>query len=204
MNYFRHYVKLIRRAKNRTPSKEHEKHHIIPKCLGKLRKKPKAIWDAKYNIAALTPKEHFIAHLLLTKIFSNPIYKQKMIFSLLMFYQNNAFQQRKITAAQYEHLRKVHRESLLGENNPFFGRNHSEETKQKQREAKFGKSSPKSSLTGYEQFSYTIYYVDGRIEKTGNLRKYGRDNGLKLNLHRFSKPNPPKSKLIKYIACKVP
>lgn len=29
MNYFRHYVKLIRRAKNRTPSKEHEKHHII-------------------------------------------------------------------------------------------------------------------------------------------------------------------------------
>ena len=60
MNYKKHYEKLINRSKNRVINGYTENHHIIPKCMGGT--------DGTNNIATLTAREHFVAHLLLVKI----------------------------------------------------------------------------------------------------------------------------------------
>jgi len=61
MDYKLHYDKLIQRAKNRKLNGYTEVHHIIPKCMNGE--------DYKENLVELTAREHFIAHLLLFKIY---------------------------------------------------------------------------------------------------------------------------------------
>lgn len=61
MNYIKHYDKLISRSKNRAHTGYLEKHHIIPVCMGGS--------NSPDNYAYLTPEEHYIAHLLLVKIY---------------------------------------------------------------------------------------------------------------------------------------
>ena len=62
-------MSIVSNAKNRTISGYIEKHHIIPKSCGGSNKKE--------NLVALTAKEHFICHLLLTKMTENN-YRIKM------------------------------------------------------------------------------------------------------------------------------
>jgi hypothetical protein len=58
--YKRTYDRLIERAEGRVKEKGvHENHHIVPRSLGGS--------NEKSNIVALTYKEHFLAHWLLTK-----------------------------------------------------------------------------------------------------------------------------------------
>ena len=65
MNYTKIYNSLIEKAQNRELSGYKEVHHITPRCLGGS--------DDKSNLVALTAREHFIAHKLLTKIYpDNP------------------------------------------------------------------------------------------------------------------------------------
>lgn len=64
MNFTRIYNQLIEKSKNRTISGYSEKHHIVPKSMGGT--------NHKSNIVRLTAREHFIAHLLLWKIYKNP------------------------------------------------------------------------------------------------------------------------------------
>lgn len=61
MNYEKIYKNLIYRAKNRIIDGYVEKHHIIPKCMGGS--------DSIENLVILTPEEHFLAHVLLVKIY---------------------------------------------------------------------------------------------------------------------------------------
>lgn len=61
MNYQKIYNQIIERAKNRIPDGYIERHHIIPKCMGGS--------DENHNLVALTPEEHFVAHILLIKIY---------------------------------------------------------------------------------------------------------------------------------------
>jgi len=71
MNYEKVYYDLIQKAKDQNRKKEkntyYEAHHIVPKCLGGTgsysKNKPHS------NIILLTGREHFIAHLLLHKIY---------------------------------------------------------------------------------------------------------------------------------------
>lgn len=69
MNYKNIYYILIDRSKTTEEDRKekyadgeyYEKHHIIPKCMGGN--------NLSDNIAYLTPEEHFLAHLLLIKIY---------------------------------------------------------------------------------------------------------------------------------------
>jgi hypothetical protein len=61
MNYTKIYENLINKGLERiSPVGYHEKHHIIPRCLGGS--------DSKENLVNLTPEEHYVAHQLLVKI----------------------------------------------------------------------------------------------------------------------------------------
>lgn len=59
--YSKWYFSLINYRSKNLPTGYTEKHHIIPKSLGGL--------DNLDNIVRLTAREHYIAHLLLTKMF---------------------------------------------------------------------------------------------------------------------------------------
>lgn len=74
------YNKIIERAKTRKLDSftSIEVHHIIPKSLGGS--------DDKSNLVVLTLKEHFIVHLLLTKIYPN---EPKMIRAFLIMCRKN-------------------------------------------------------------------------------------------------------------------
>lgn len=94
--YTRCYNNIIKRAQTRTLTGYIEKHHIIPKSLGGS--------NANNNLASLTPREHFICHLLLTKM-TKESDKQKMVFGLwrMAVPTENRY---KITARQYEKIRE--------------------------------------------------------------------------------------------------
>jgi hypothetical protein len=70
--YKKWHDSIIDRAKNRVLSCYVERHHIIPKSCGGS--------DDKFNLVSLTLREHFIVHLLLTKILKGNN-KAKMILA---------------------------------------------------------------------------------------------------------------------------
>ena len=74
--YTKWYNNIILQSQNRsTPITYTEKHHIIPRALGGS--------NAKTNIAILTAKEHFLCHLLLSKMTTGKA-QFKMIKALTM------------------------------------------------------------------------------------------------------------------------
>lgn len=112
-----------------------ERHHIVPKCLGG--------GDHKDNLVKLTAKEHFVCHLLLTKMVSDPVIKRKMQFALNSFRRSSRNQHRhKLTASQYAYIRdqvsQARSESLKG-NKFALGRSVSESTRLKMSLSNTGK-----------------------------------------------------------------
>ena len=101
--YQKHYNMLIARSITRIlPNKTYiERHHILPKSLGGS--------NDKSNIANLTAREHFIAHLLLTK-FTTGNAKQKMFFAMnrIMNGPNNCSKSSRI----YQYLRENYSKTL--------------------------------------------------------------------------------------------
>lgn len=65
MDYNKHYGLLIYRAKCRELEGYVEKHHIHPRCLGGS--------NDHTNIAVLTAEEHYLAHLLLVKMYPDNV-----------------------------------------------------------------------------------------------------------------------------------
>ena len=70
--YYSWYLKIVEVANNRNTPKPSEVHHIIPKSLGGS--------DCAENLCNLTPREHFICHLLLTR-FTTGLDKNKMTYA---------------------------------------------------------------------------------------------------------------------------
>lgn len=100
MNYQRIYTQLIQHAQMRDKPVEYtEKHHIIPRCMGGS--------NNADNMAVLTAREHFIAHHLLYKIYQNTPFGYKMAHAFGMMSTLKLL--RKLTARQYETIRRVPR-----------------------------------------------------------------------------------------------
>ena len=66
------YWSLIESRRHVIPTEDTHKHHIIPRSLGGT--------DEQSNLVNLTPREHFLAHMILSKMFSGRD-KSKMIFT---------------------------------------------------------------------------------------------------------------------------
>ena len=73
--YLDRYYKLINHYKQLTLEGYVEKHHIIPRTLGGK--------NDKANIVVLTAREHFVCHLLLTKMLTDGN-RHKMVYALHM------------------------------------------------------------------------------------------------------------------------
>ena len=108
MDYQRIYDSLIQRSKERVPPAVHEKHHIIPRCLGGS--------DESENISLLTPEEHYLAHQLLTKVHPGHKGLAKAAHMMCTGRPSNKYYgwvRRRFIQAQSE--------SMQGENNPAYG-----------------------------------------------------------------------------------
>lgn len=102
MNYAATYCALISK-RLRNPIKKCgngtvETHHIIPRSEGGL--------DEKDNLVNLTTREHYVAHLLLAKIYDD----YKMWGAVQTMTVSNGLQSRRITynSRLYEHARKMY------------------------------------------------------------------------------------------------
>jgi hypothetical protein len=114
--YSRWYTLIVDNAKNRTLLLDYyEKHHIVPKSIGGA--------NNKENLVILTAKEHFVCHLLLTKMLTGSA-KRKMIYAFWQLSnQSNANQRRyKSSSRMYEISRKMFSEqhsANMKQNHPF-------------------------------------------------------------------------------------
>jgi hypothetical protein len=185
--YTKWYHKIIENAKTRNLSVGFEKHHIIPKSLGGS--------NMQHNIAKLTPREHFVCHMLLTKMTQGRD-KAKMVNAALRL--SNDHKGRCINARIYSIIKKERAKYLSetgrGPDNHFFGKKHSDETRKKMSEArrkwsyteehiaKFkGRIGPMKGKTHSEE-------TRKKLSETGKLRKHSQSTKEKtsatlLSLH---------------------
>lgn len=81
MNYQKIYDNLIQHAKTQVLDEYYEVHHIKPASMCKISKrygeKDKFVWDIDAdiptNLVKLTPKQHYIAHILLAKLYKQMV-----------------------------------------------------------------------------------------------------------------------------------
>ena len=143
--YTKWYNNIIDFSKDRVITGYTENHHIIPKSFGGT--------DIKSNIATLTAREHFICHLLLTKMVDGTQQRKAIHAAWAMGNLKGPGQQRyKISSKIYEGLKIKHAEMLsklytgvknnkkanIGTANGFFGKTHSAESKEKIRQSRTG------------------------------------------------------------------
>lgn len=125
--YSQCYFNIISRAQSRTVLPDViEKHHIVPKSLGGS--------NHQNNLVNLTPKEHYICHLLLTKMCEGKN-KQKMVYALwaIMNLCNKHQYRKQIKSRIYEIIRIefVNSQRLTaGESHPNRGKKRPDRTKE--------------------------------------------------------------------------
>lgn len=100
--YSIYYNSIIRKALNSTRDKTQEyfeRHHILPKCLGGSNKQD--------NLVLLTPREHFICHALLVKMYKDQSFERsKLLHAFMLMKGKNSKQIRYINAKIYDSLKK--------------------------------------------------------------------------------------------------
>ena len=134
--YTRWYYNIIQRAQTRTISGYTEKHHIIPRSLGGN--------DTSINVVKLTAREHFVCHLLLTKMLTGASQHKMIHAAWLLSNAASKNQQRySVTSRIYETLKKEKSRVLSmksGINSPSFGLKRSQETRNLQSIKRKGKT----------------------------------------------------------------
>ena len=148
MDYKRIYDLIIHRAqqedseralakKNKTAYFEH--HHIVPRCMGGRGIKENMVW--------LTAREHFVCHHLLWKWALKTLTDEGIIaklgYAFVCMSRVSAEQERiQYTSYQYEAMRKAHSLAASvtssGERNGFYGKTHTQETRDKISKANTG------------------------------------------------------------------
>jgi len=134
--YKQWYANITDQAKNRHLDSYTESHHIVPRSLGG--------GDEPDNLVNLTAREHFVCHWLLVKMTTGQEH-HKMLNALRMMRAEKQGQQRyttKITARVYESIKQEYAElqskTFKGTGNGMFGKHHTQEAKDKIRQARIG------------------------------------------------------------------
>lgn len=159
------YYRIIENAKSKSRQKNgdvyFESHHINPKAMGGS--------DRKSNKVLLTFKEHYVVHLLLTKMVDDPTFKRKMHYAFYCLSWKTKNHNRKLNRVQMLKCMESNRiaaslRNQFGSNNHMFGLSawNSGLTKQDPRVLKYVQCR-KSSLRGRERWYYEM--------KTGDVTR---------------------------------
>ena len=136
MNHKKVYSDLVAKCKLRGNYKKDldyftEAHHIIPKSLGGS--------DGLHNKVLLTPREHYIAHLLLIKMYPDSL---EMIRAVRFMGDRGKIKNSRLFA----NIRQAYTEMSSGKGNPFYGKTHSESNRKIMGDARRGKRMPPESI----------------------------------------------------------
>ena len=104
MNYKKLYDSIVSKAKTRPIPEVKEIHHIVPRACGGL--------NNKENLVALTPKEHFVCHLLLVKIYINTSYSAKMQRAAFMMVRHGSKNSRVYQAIKEAHVANLRAQTI--------------------------------------------------------------------------------------------
>lgn len=193
--YTRWYFNIIDKAKSRREQLDYkERHHITPRSLGGDNN-PK-------NLVDLTAREHFICHLLLTKMLQGKE-RSKMVYAVHRILHGN----KKIyckSSRIYEMLKKEHSKvvseqmkgknnyfygkSLIGKKNGFYGRKHTKETKRKMSESRKGKGAQPGKLNPRYGKKGTFLGLSHTEETKRKISETKKNNPIKGKMHPRSIP----------------
>ena len=151
----------------------HERHHIVPKCMGG--------GNEKENLIDLYAREHFEAHRLLA--LENPENDGLVYAWQMMAFAKSTGQERyELTATEYEELKKKISETRIGkyagENNPMYGKKRTDEERKKMSESLKGK------YIGEKSPTYKRKHTDEEIKKMReNHKDYSGENHPNYGKH---------------------
>jgi hypothetical protein len=171
--YTKCYYSIIDRAKSRDLPKEVyiERHHIIPKSLGGS--------NEQNNLVTLTPREHFICHLLLPRMLTG-VNKRNMTFAIWSMMNRDHSKQRarhKVNSHVYQRL-KNQIAIAISESNK--GRKRTPEFCQRIRDIKLGV--PNTAISGDKHYTQRTGYVS-KISGE-NHYNYGKKQSHESNQKR--------------------
>ena len=146
----------------------HERHHIVPKCMGGS--------NDEENLIDLFAREHFEAHRLLA--IENPE-NSKLTYAwwCMCSFPGYSKNREEVIAEEYEEARIVFLKNFSGEKSTWYGRHHTEEVKQKIDESTIKSQGAKRYLqTEVGQQKYKNTCLEKEICKVGfpvnSLNKY--------------------------------
>ena len=117
MNYEKIYYSIVAKRKQTAPDGYAEKHHITPRSIGGS--------DDPDNLVLLTPREHFICHGLLVKMYTRTPQYYKMVKAFFMMLLESKNQARYCPSREYAKLKEAfslaQSVSQTGKNNSRFG-----------------------------------------------------------------------------------
>jgi len=131
LNYSKIYNNLILKRQNTAINEGYfETHHIVPKCAGGT--------NNKSNLIRLTPREHYIAHLLLYKMSEYIKYKCKLSYAIQCMNNFDVSNENiRSFSKNYSLVKTIFSKEMsikmTGEKNPFYNKKHSDESKLKMR-----------------------------------------------------------------------
>lgn len=164
-----------------------ESHHIIPRCVGGL--------DKEENLVNLPAREHFICHLLLTKIYKGTKFEYKLWTAMHRFiYGNDMKNKIKITSNKYkiikENFSKFRSEVNKGEGNPNYGNRWNDEQRKNLSNQKKGKSL--EELFGKEKADIIKKKMSDFQKSYSHKKGYKHtiESKLKMSLSRRGKKKP--------------
>ena len=134
--YTNWYFGIVGSARNRSGLILKESHHVIPKCMGGT--------DDPENLVDLTPREHFVCHLLLTKMVFDPSFRSKLAYAAWQQSRGKA-----INSKTYAYLRENLSATYTGRKRPAF----SDEWRANMAKAKVGKKTRPHTEESKKQIS---------------------------------------------------
>jgi hypothetical protein len=190
--YTKWYYNIIEAAKNRIKASDeyYEKHHIMPVSLGGKRNVKNEVY--------LTAREHFLCHFLLTRMTSGKA-RTKMTYAFHIMKSNPRGNGKRYNGRLFEMTRKelsiatsgknspTYGLKLCGEKNGFFGKHHTEKTKDLLRSKLKGKMAgsdnpfygkrhteeTKKFLSKQQGDSIVVVFLDGSRKKLDTKRSLG-------------------------------
>jgi hypothetical protein len=177
VNYQKVYNAIVENRQRNLPSGYVEKHHILPKSLGGD--------DSPQNIVKLTAREHFICHLLLTKIHQNnhlTYFKMVKAFMMMLRCKSNN-QSRQFSSRCYEKLKKdfslAQSLSQTGRLNSQFGKPKSAETREKIRQTILNQKKKRAYLNEGKSPA-----IDSQKQKVSNKSSFREARRLERKLKK--------------------
>ena len=189
MNYKTIYLSLCEKGKIDRKLDYLETHHIIPKCMGGD--------DSKNNLTKLTAKEHYIAHMLLCRIYNNT----SLMYAFGMMKNNSNKMGRRYTSGQYDKMKTSYSKAMKISNPMFKDETRkkvsetkkrlfsegilkpavfSDDVRRKLSEKMIGDNNPlrKDPSKNRTSQPIRIYFEDGRIEYYSYAKEYCLKSGV--------------------------